>query len=118
MFRCPKCGHKLGQETPTDFTNSSWYCAECPLVPEATEYVNKYHLLQHLLAIHGENDPKEGVDYFQGWQARKKYAARRHVASAVHIKAFADPGYGADDFLADAGLDAPEEPPCDPVKKP
>lgn len=108
---------KEGKKPRTDFVNSSWYCAHCPLIPEADEYVNKYQLAQHILAVHGEPEAKDGVDYYQGWHARKKLAARKHVAEAVSVAAFADPNYGPEDFLADAGPDAPEEPPCDPVKR-
>ena len=101
-------------EPEKKFAFNQYYCAHCPLDPRAESWTSKYQVVNHVYSEHGENQPVEGDDYYQGWHAQKKFNARKTVANSFRYPAFGDPNYGLDDFLADAGLEGPEEPPCDP----
>jgi len=100
------------------WTFGRYYCAHCPVDPRSENWANAFQVKNHVFSEHGEASPVEGVDFYQGWQAAKKYKARRLVAdSYAGHAAFGDPNYGVEDFLTDAGLDAPPEAPCERPEK-
>jgi hypothetical protein len=90
----------------SEFERDRYYCAHCPLVPEAESWSGAYVAKKHVESVHElrYNDIVEGEDVYQGWQAQKKWDARQIVANADFKTPWrGDATYSVDDFLTDIG---------------
>lgn len=95
-----------------DFRNDRYYCLECPLHPENdhNRFVTVGGCRIHLQNPeahngHGVQNPKPGVHYVNGYQARQIFYRRQYLADeeAKQLAAYLEsvPRYTAVDFLVD-----------------